>query len=204
LAWEKIPSDLLETLSNATKVALAQFPADWPVFQHTFADAFYGTGYDMLVGAPTDGRNYVSILPTLVATFSRGNVTIKSTDTNINPVINSNFLGDVRDQEIAVAAVKRARQIFNSTALNKIKVGPEAYPGANISSNADILKYIMDTASPIWHATSTCKMGNSNDLMAVLDSKAKVRGVTGLRVVDASAFPFNVPVHPQGTVCEYL
>jgi choline dehydrogenase len=201
IAWENLPADLLATLSQSTRDDLKkEFPSDWPTLQHTFADAFYGTGYDMLVGAPTDGRQYVSVLPTLVATFSRGSVTIKSADTSDNPIVASNLLSDKRDQEIAVAAFKRARQIAAAKALRPIMDGAEAYPGPDVKTDAQILKHIMDTASPIWHATGTCKMGTSSDKLAVVDSKARVFGVSRLRVVDASTFPILVPVHPQGTV----
>lgn len=52
----------------------------------------------------------------------------------------------------------------------------------------------------IWHASSTCAMGKAGDEMAVVDSKARVLGVEGLRVVDLSAFPFALPGHPQANV----
>lgn len=204
IAWEDLPTDLLRSLSNSTQADLAKtFPQDWPTIQHTFADAFFGYGRDMLIGAPTDGRMYASILPALVATFSRGNVTINSTDPLAQPVISPNFLNDVRDQEIAVAAFKRARQIANTTAFRTIIAGDETFPGANVTSDADILEVIRQSATPIWHASGTCKMGAPNDTLAVVDSQARVRGVQGLRVVDASAFPFLVPCHPSATVCEY-
>jgi len=79
-------------------------------------------------------------------------------------------------------------------------LGPEKFPGLNVTSDAEILSYIMDTASPIWHASSTCKMGKPTDETAVVDSQARVFGVTGLRIVDASVFPFQLPGHPQATV----
>lgn len=178
------------------------FPSDWPTLQHTFADAWYGTGEDMLIGAPADGKMYVSILPTLVATFSRGSVTINSTDTSVNPVIRTGLLDDKRDQELAVAAFKRARQIAATDALKSIMTGPEAYPGPKVKTDDQILSHIKRTVSPIWHASGTCRMGRANDTKAVVDSNARVYGVRGLRVVDASAFPLLVPCHPQATVCK--
>lgn len=204
LAFEHLPEDLLATLSNSTRSDLAAaFPDDWPHLQHTFADAFYGTGVDMLAGdafTPRDTRNYVSILPTLVATFSRGNVTINSTDTAVNPVINAGLLSDPRDQELAIAAFKRARQIANATALEPIMAGEEVYPGLDVQTDADILDNIKSSTAPIWHAAGTCKMGKDTDELAVVDSEARVYGVSQLRVVDASAFPLLVPCHPQATV----
>ncbi|PHH81674.1 hypothetical protein CDD82_207 [Ophiocordyceps australis] len=201
VAWENLPDDLLATLSPATRRDLAaNFPPDWPIMHHTFADAFYGNGGDMLTGPPTDGRQYASILPTLVATFSRGSVSINSSDTSVNPVIYSNLLSDPRDQEIAVAAFKRARQIAATRALRSVIAGPEVAPGPSVVSDADILAAVMNTTSPIWHAAGTCKMGKPGDAMAVVDAQANVFGVSRLRVVDASIFPVLVPCHPQATV----
>jgi choline dehydrogenase len=69
-----------------------------------------------------------------------------------------------------------------------------------VTSDADILNFIQQSVIEIYHASATCKMGRANDTMAVVDSRARVIGVKGLRVVDASAFPFLPPGHPQGTV----
>lgn len=66
-----------------------------------------------------------------------------------------------------------------------------------------IKKAIKGSLQTVWHASSTCKMGQSTDKMAVVDSHARVYGVKGVRVVDASAFPFLPPGHPQSTVCEF-
>lgn len=71
-------------------------------------------------------------------------------------------------------------------------IGGEAFPGRN-TTDADLLNIIQQTASSIYHAAATCAMGNSIDPMPVVDSKARVIGVSGLRVVDASAFPFLPP-----------
>lgn len=66
-----------------------------------------------------------------------------------------------------------------------------------------IKKAIKGTLQTVWHASSTCKMGLSADSMAVVDSHARVYGVKGVRVVDASAFPFLPPGHPRSTICEF-
>jgi len=71
-----------------------------------------------------------------------------------------------------------------------------------VQSDEAIWAWIQKDAITIWHAASTCKMGRdlSADPLAVVDSKARVYGVRGLRVVDASAFPFLTPGHPQSGV----
>ena len=201
IGFEKLPAG---SLSNSTRASLdATFPPDWPDIELLFLDAWSGLSKDLIFGAPRDGKNYASAIIGLVSPFSRGNVTITSNDTAINPIISPNWLLDPRDQEVAVASFKRARTIFNTTAMRPVVIGSEAFPGVNVSTNQQILSAIMQSASSIYHAAGTNAMGKTTDPMAVVDSQARVIGVTGLRVVDASAFPFLPPGHPQATVCKY-
>ncbi len=193
LGFEKLSSN---AISAQTRADLdATFGQDWPDVELLFFDAD-------LVGAPPDTRNYVSSLAGVVAPFSRGNVTINSTDTAVNPIISPNWLLDPRDQEVAIAGFRRAREIFQTDIMQSILEGPEAFPGLHLQSDKDILEAIMQTATSIDHAAGTCAMGRSNDSHAVVDSRARVLGVERLRVVDASTFPLLPPGHPQSTVCE--
>ena len=84
--------------------------------------------------------------------------------------------------------------------MRSVVTGPELYPGPNITSDADLSAAVQRSAQTIWHACGTNKMGKDGDEMAVVDSKARVIGVEGLRVVDASAFPFLPPGQPQSVV----
>ncbi|KFZ07974.1 hypothetical protein V501_06148 [Pseudogymnoascus sp. VKM F-4519 (FW-2642)] len=79
-----------------------------------------------------------------------------------------------------------------------LPVGMIGVPG--VQTDAQILEAIKGTLQTVWHASSTCKMGPSADSMAVVDSHARVYGVKGVRVVDASAFPFLPPGHPRSTI----
>ena len=72
----------------------------------------------------------------------------------------------------------------------------EAYRGTNISTYAQILLFIQQSAGTVYHAAGTCKMGKNSDPLAVLNNKAQVIGVAGLRVVDASAFLILPPGYP--------
>jgi choline dehydrogenase len=100
-----------------------------------------------------------------------------------------------------VAALKRARQAWASPAVSPVLAGGgEIVRGAAVTSDADLLAYIRSTVSTIWHASSTSAMGKATDALAVVDSKARVLGVAGLRIVDASVFPRAVPGHPQATI----
>lgn len=174
----------------------ATFGSDWPDIELLFYDGD-------LVSAPKDVRNYVSSLVGVVAPFSRGNVTINSTDTSDNPIVSPNWLLDPRDQEVAVAGFKRTREIFGTDAIKPILSGPEAFPRANVTEDQDILASIKQSASSIDHAAYTYAMGRPTDPNAVVDSRARVIGAQGLRVVDESAFPLLPPGHPQSTVYKF-
>lgn len=177
------------------------FPADWPDIEYLILDAYFGTGTDSSIVAGSV-QQYVAASVGLVATFSRGNVTINSTDTANNPIISPNWLSDPRDQDIAVAAFRRGRQLFSTSAIRPI-VKAEAFPGTNITTDAQILDIVKQSANSVYNAAATNQMGKAHDPMAVVDSKGRVIGVSGLRVVDASIFPFLPPGQPSATVCKY-
>ena len=154
--------------------------------------------------APNDGFNYASTLIALVAPLSRGTIDISSADTADPPIINPNWLTHPADQAVAVAGYKRARQLLSTNAMKPILIGPEFFPGTDaVHTDAQILDIIRRSFGTVFHASATCSMGRTNDSRAVVDTKAQVIGVSGLRVVDAAAFPLLPPGHPMATVCKY-
>lgn len=194
--FEKLPDR--SSLSASTNASLAFFPSDWPEAGYLPIDAY--TGYASQPSSETlsDGFNYASIAAVLLAPLSRGNVTIRSADTADLAVVSPNWLSHPADVQVAIAAFKRARQIFANMA--DITIGPEKLPGPAVQSDADILAFIQQSGAQIYHASATNAMGRAGDPNAVVDSRARVFGVRGLRVVDASAFPFLPPSLPQSTV----
>jgi choline dehydrogenase len=120
------------------------------------------------------------------------------------PVINPNWLDTDTDQRVAIAAYKRARDFFRANAMKPVLIGQEYFPGSAYQTDMEMLDIIKSTVMTIYHAACTCKMGVQNDSTAVLDNRARVFGVTRLRVVDASSFPILPPGHPQSVVCEYF
>ena len=189
IAFEKISLDLRSNFSESALKTLASLPADWPEVEYVTNSA---------VGP--DGSGIGIILAALSGSFSRGNVTLSSADMADPPVIDLGWLTDEYnvDAQVAVAAFKRMRQAWAS--IPDIVIGSELAPGSSVQSDADILAYIRNTTTTLYHAAGTCAMGKLGDKNAVVDSKAKVFGVEGLRVVDNSATPFAVPGHPQSTV----
>jgi choline dehydrogenase len=186
ISFEKIPSSLRSAFSSATNTALSWFPSDWPEVEY-------------VAGAVASGDATLGVMSScLTAPLSRGSVTISSSDPTVPPIIDLGWFTHPADGEVAVAGLKRARKAWSS--ISSIVVGSEITPGSAVQSDAQILDYVKNTATQIWHAGATCAMGKKGDAKAVVDSNAKVFGVSGLRVVDASAFPFMVPGHPQATV----
>ncbi|KAL2848340.1 hypothetical protein BJX68DRAFT_267781 [Aspergillus pseudodeflectus] len=200
IAWEKIPDNLRSNFSLETQDSLAKFPSDWPEAEYMSGAGYVGNFSNLLETQPKDGYQYASILGVLITPTSRGNITLHSADTSDAPLINPNWLSTRSDQELAIALFKRIRAAFTSDAMKPVVIGDEYNPGLATQSDEQILNWIRDNVMTLWHPACTCKMGVKGDEMAVVDNKARVFGVGRLRVVDASAFPFLPPGHPQSTV----
>ena len=119
---------------------------------------------------------------------SKGTVGLKSNDPFDHAKINPNYL-DVESDLVAMRdGVRITRNIFAQKAFDPYR-GPEVNPGAHIQSDEQIDEFVRKNAETIYHPVGTCKMGTANDAMAVVDDKLRVRGIEGLRVVDASVMP---------------
>ena len=116
---------------------------------------------------------------------SRGTVTLTSSDPLAAPRIDPNFLADERDAQSLLKGAKLTRQILGSPALARYRHKEIYAEGA--MRDEDLMAHIRARADTIYHPVGTCKMGV--DEMAVVDPSLKVRGVDGLRVVDASVMP---------------
>jgi choline dehydrogenase len=197
LSWELLPKNLTSAMPASAQADLASLPADWPHIELFSTSAYYGYQNNYATDAPLDGQ-YASIAGALAAPFSRGTITISSGSMNDPPIIDPGWLTHPTDQAVAVAAFKRARDTWSN--MKAISIGSEAFPGPNVQSDADILKIVLQSFGTVFHASCTCRMGNSSDSLAVVDSHARVFGISGLRVVDASSFALLPPGHPQATV----
>ena len=117
---------------------------------------------------------------------SRGTVHIASPDFRQAPEIKPNYLATETDRRVAVEAIKLTRKIVAADALKPYR--PEEFmPGPQAASDSELIQAAGDIGTTIFHPVGTCKMGD--DVMAVVDSRLKVRGLRGLRVVDASIMP---------------
>ncbi|KAJ0335136.1 hypothetical protein COL922a_009668 [Colletotrichum nupharicola] len=200
IGWEKLPQKYRDTWSADTQEALSQFPDDWPEVEHISGNGYIGNFRFPALQQPLNGKQYATILGAMVAPVSRGNVTIKSSDTAVLPLVNPNWLSAKADQEVAISWWRRMREVWNTDVVQEIVIGEEYWPGKDKDTDEEILALIQDSLMTVWHAAGTCKMGKRSDDMAVVDNEAKVFGVQGLRVVDASSYPILPPGHPQSTV----
>ena len=190
VAWEKLPAASRANLSETALSDLASFPSDWPELEFIIGDA----------SNPNDTNSYTSVIGALVTPMSRGYVTIVSNDTADLPIFDPQWLSHPTDQEVAVQAFRRCREVFGTSAVQPILIGEEFVPGAAVQTDEEILAFLKLSVTTVYHASCTCKMGTTDDEMAVIDSRARVFGTKGLRVVDASSFPMLLPGHPSGTI----
>lgn len=119
---------------------------------------------------------------------SRGQVRIRSHESADPPAIQPGYLGCELDRATAVAAVKAARTIAGAPALRPY-VKREVKPGPGVLSDAELLAFCRSEGATIFHPAGTCRMGLGQDRLAVLDTRLRVHGVAGLRVIDCSAMP---------------
>ncbi|SFT73381.1 GMC family oxidoreductase [Halomonas saccharevitans] len=119
---------------------------------------------------------------------SRGTVRIKSRDPRQAPAISPHYLSTPEDRQVAADSLRVTRRIAEQPAFAKYQ--PEEFkPGAQYQSDDDLARLAGDIGTTIFHPVGTAKMGCDDDPMAVVDSRLRVRGVRGLRVVDASIMP---------------
>ncbi len=117
---------------------------------------------------------------------SRGHIHLASADPAAKPEITFNYLSTEHDMRVLTEGVKRARELIAQPAFDAYR-GREIYPGAEAQSDKEIQAFLRQYADTDFHPSCTCAMGN--DDMAVVDEELRVRGIDGLRVVDASVMP---------------
>ncbi|HKX06998.1 MAG TPA: choline dehydrogenase [Stellaceae bacterium] len=117
---------------------------------------------------------------------SVGYLRLRSADPTVHPEIQPNYLATDQDRREMRDAVTLTREIFAQSAFDRFR-GPEIQPGAAVRSDSEIDAFVRAKSDSAYHPCGTCKMGV--DEQAVVDGELRVRGLDGLRVVDASIMP---------------
>ncbi|MGE0417473.1 MAG: GMC family oxidoreductase, partial [Acetobacteraceae bacterium] len=128
---------------------------------------------------------------------SRGWLRITSPDPQQPPAMQPNYLSTQADKDTIIAALKVSRKVFNTPAMREY-VTEEHFPGPQATTDNDLLEHVRATAGTTFHQTSTCMMGPGP--MSVVDTSLKVKGLEGLRVIDASVMPTVVSGNTNATV----
>lgn len=132
-----------------------------------------------------ESSSSLTLMPTMIYPESRGSVRLASTDPFTAPLIDPNYLDAPRDVATLVAGMELVRETLTHKAIER-EVGREVLPGSD-RTGADLDEFVRRNASGVYHPVGTCRMGT--DERAVVDPALRVRGVEGLRVVDASIMP---------------
>jgi choline dehydrogenase len=128
---------------------------------------------------------------------SRGRIRLRDTLPDSPPRIDPNYLSAEGDLQVLRDGLRIAREIFSASAFQPVR-GKEIFPGASVKNETEIDAFIRRKAETIYHPAGTCRMGS--DEMAVVDDQLRVRGIEGLRVVDASVMPTLVSSNTNAPV----
>jgi choline dehydrogenase/4-pyridoxate dehydrogenase len=126
--------------------------------------------------------------PVVLHPQSRGEIRLRSADPRDKVAIHQNFLAEPADWDTLRRGIAMMRDLIAQKSLDRYR-GSEIQPGAGVTSKAEIDVFIRHSAWTAHHPLGTCKMGADGDAMAVVDPQLCVRGIDGLRVVDASVMP---------------
>lgn len=153
-----------------------------------------------LLFAPTGGiekaHGFTNLI-ILTRPESRGLLRLRSADPLDQPAINANYLADPRDREVLRRGVRIAREVIQQPAFATYR-GEERTPGADRASDDALDAFFRQTCNVNYEAVGTCKMGS--DELAVVDPCLRVRGITGLRVVDGSVMPRITTGDPNASI----
>jgi choline dehydrogenase-like flavoprotein len=164
-AQEPIPDIQLLFWMGATTTASPYLPP----FREAFQDSF-------------------SVRAMPMRPVSRGDVALASADPRDAPLIRQNFLGTDEEWRVMRRGLRMIRELAGSKALQPF-AGEELAPGADCRTDEELDAHVRATMITVHHPVGTCKMGADDDEQAVVDAQLRVRGVEGLRVVDASVMP---------------
>lgn len=182
-------SNFLEAGAFATMIQ----NENWPSLQLFFFPA-------MPIPYPEAGSNSnhgMTFVCSVNRPYSHGEVTLASANPLDRPIINPNYLSAPEDMRVAVAGVRWNLDILRGRAFDSVRANatlPQTLP----DTDADLETHIRGDGTTIWHVSGTCKMGR--DSAAVVDAELRVRGLYGLRVVDASIMPQVVSANTNAAV----
>jgi choline dehydrogenase len=183
---------LTSTVAEAGGFIMTKQGIDLPDVELVFAPVFY-----MDNGFKNPDLHGFSVGIAIQHPESRGEVRLRSNDPFAAPAIQPNYLASESDLASGIEGVKIGRAILNARQFDAYR-GKEWWPGPEARNDDGIAEHIRQTAETIYHPVGTCKMGN--DALSVVDDRLRVRGIAGLRIVDASVAPMQMTGHTNAPV----
>jgi len=158
-----------------------------PDIELIFAPTFF-----MEHGAANPPGHGFTVGAVLLRPESRGSITIKSSDPSEHPSIRPGYLSDESDLLALLAGARFARKLVAAPPFQPYR-GDEVWPGVDKQTDEELADFVRERVETLYHPIGTCKMGS--DAFAVVDHQLRVRGLTGLRVADASIMPTIIGGH---------
>ncbi|XP_075248260.1 oxygen-dependent choline dehydrogenase-like [Convolutriloba macropyga] len=176
---------------------------DRPNANFMFVDSLYGPfpGGNLFQRDHSETPGYMCAVSN-AQVFSRGSVTLQSSDFKDEPLVDYDMFSDNRDVQNAIEGVKVVRQIFEHEALSD-DVQTVVLPPPHVRSEQELEGFVREMVGSHGYYSGTCKMGSYSDSMAVTDNQGRVWGVGNLRVVDSSIIP-DAPSGPLVSVCTMM
>jgi choline dehydrogenase len=179
-------SFLANTVFEAVAFMRTSLATDVPDLQlHLLPWSYVSPNQDEPIRHDVDPRPSLTVLSTLIYPKSRGTLRLASGDPMHAPLIDFRYLSDPADLEVLAEGSEMVREIMGGAAFGG-SVKTEIHPGSNFQG-PDLRREILNRATSVYHGVGTCRMGV--DERAVVGPDLKVRGIEGLRVVDASIMP---------------
>ncbi|KIM43770.1 GMC oxidoreductase [Hebeloma cylindrosporum] len=182
--------------SNSTIFKTVADPASGPKSPHweiIVSDFWIYPG----VAQPATG-SFLTLITALISSTSRGTIKLQSTNPFDKPLIDPNYLTTEFDIVALRESVKASKRFVAAPAWADYVISP--FGRLSATSDIDIDNYIRDVASTVFHPVGTAAMSSSSSKSGVVDQNLLVKGADGLRIVDASVFPFIPSTHTQGPV----
>jgi choline dehydrogenase-like flavoprotein len=190
LVWKKgmLTSNVAEAGAFVRMSSLAPAPD---------MEVIFGPVYYMNHGFSNPKGHGFTVGAILLHPKSRGSIRLRSNDPFAAPAIDPNYFADASDRKLLLDGVRLCRRIARAKAFDEFR-GSEVWPGSPSDSDAEMEAFVRRTAETIYHPVGTCRMGS--DDLSVVDSRLRVRGIDGLRVIDASVMPAIITGHPNAAV----